>query len=239
MPSVPDDVARFRANYRGQNVGRHYRGWLHFAFTSTASLLAVVLAAAQVSAVRPWEWLTIPVGFLVANLAEYLGHRGPMHHPVPGLRLLHRRHTLEHHRFFVPESMAVESTEDFTATLFPWYMVLFFLGAIAAPLAALLFLVTTANVGWLFCATAVGYFLCYEWLHFTWHQPDDGVIGRLRAVRFLRRHHRLHHDRALMTKANFNITFPIWDIVLSSNVTDSSAQASAQAQAASASAIER
>ena len=63
----------------------------------------------------------------------------------------------------------------------------------------------------LFVATAVGYFLTYEWLHFAYHQPPDGFIGRRWLVRELRAHHTLHHDVARMQKWNFNITFPICD----------------------------
>ena len=72
---------------------------------------------------------------------------------------------------------------------------------------------TTANVARLFVATAVGYFLTYEWLHFAYHQPPDSAVGRLGLVRALRRHHTIHHDHAQMQKHNFNITFPICDTI--------------------------
>jgi len=78
-------------------------------------------------------------------------------------------------------------------------------------LTTLLGMLATANVGWLFVATAVGYFLTYEWLHWAYHQPPTTRIGRLRVVRRLRRHHLVHHDPHRMTKVNFNITFPIGD----------------------------
>ena len=70
------------------------------------------------------------------------------------------------------------------------------------------------NAGWLFAAVCVGYFLLYEWLHFTYHLSADGPIGRLPFIAALRRHHRAHHDPKLMGDWNFNITFPIADWVM-------------------------
>ena len=47
--------------------------------------------------VEPLEWLTVPLAFLYANLSEYLGHRGPMHHKTRLLAGIFQRHTVEHH----------------------------------------------------------------------------------------------------------------------------------------------
>jgi sterol desaturase/sphingolipid hydroxylase (fatty acid hydroxylase superfamily) len=92
-------------------------------------------------------------------------------------------------------------------------MLVFFLGGIAAPLGALLFLFASSNLAWLFVATAVGYFLNYEWLHFAYHQPPTSAISRLPLVARLRRLHAKHHDPRYMSSANFNITYPICDLI--------------------------
>jgi hypothetical protein len=212
-----DDVARvlaFREQYRAENVGPRYRGWLHAAFTAFGSLAVVAFAASRLHAVRGVEWLVVPLGFLFANLAEYYGHKGPMHHPVRGLRLLYRRHTREHHRFFTNAAMHYESARDFKMVLFPPSMLLFFLGGIAAPIAAVLFWVASPNAGWLFVVVGVSYFLTYESLHFAYHLRPDSWVGRLPLMATLRRHHTRHHDPELMGRYNFNITFPICDWVL-------------------------
>ena len=107
--------------------------------------------------------------------------------------------------------MAVTSARDFQMVLFPPVMLVFFLGALAAPIGALLGWALGPNVGWLFGATALSYFLTYEWLHLAYHLPPDGWLGRRALVRRLRRHHTVHHDPRRMTHANFNITFPIAD----------------------------
>jgi hypothetical protein len=204
---------RYRTDYRAKKIGPRYSGWAHFAFTSLGSLLVITYSISRVRDSSWKEWLVVPFGFLVANLAEYFGHKGPMHHRQRFLALIHRRHGVEHHQFFTREDMAYESSRDFKMVLFPPIMLLFFLGGIAAPIALVLFFVVSANAGWIFIATGIGYFLTYEWLHFAYHLPASSFVGKLDVIRRLRHHHGVHHDPALMQKWNFNITFPICDSI--------------------------
>jgi hypothetical protein len=206
-----DSVATFRDVYRAEHIGLSYSGGLHFAFTSTGSLAVIAVAIALLKSPTALELSTVPITFLFANFVEYRGHRGPMHHKTAGLSLLFERHTQQHHRFFTRDAMPYETRRDFKMVLFPPVMLLFFLGAIAAPTAVVLFLVATRNVALLYVATAMSYFLTYEWLHLCHHTPPDGVLGRIPLLRRLREHHQAHHDPSAMTSGNFNITFPICD----------------------------
>jgi hypothetical protein len=208
---VPSDVQTFRREYRERHISPRYSGLLHFAFTSVGSLAVVALALGQVRDLHPVELLTVPVTFLFANYVEYRGHKGPMHRSTRGLGLLFERHTAQHHRFFTDEAMSYESRRDYKMVLFPPVMLLTFLGAIAAPVGGILFLIASRNVAWLYVATAMGYFLSYEWLHFSHHLPERSWIARRHVLRKLRAHHQRHHDPAAMTACNFNITFPICD----------------------------
>jgi sterol desaturase/sphingolipid hydroxylase (fatty acid hydroxylase superfamily) len=88
---------------------------------------------------------------------------------------------------------------------------------IATPIGAILFAVATHNVAWLFVTTAMSYFLTYEWLHFAYHLDEGSTLGRLPIFRALRRHHQTHHDKAKMGRFNFNITFPIADVIFRTN----------------------
>ena len=116
--------------------------------------------------------------------------------------------------------MAADSPRDFQMVLFPPVMLVFFLGFLAAPIGIVVGLLGGANLGWLFAIVAVSYFLTYEWLHWSYHQPDTSLVGRLWVVRRLRRHHTIHHDLRRMTTANFNITFPIADRLFGTNAND-------------------
>jgi hypothetical protein len=211
MSFLPTQVAKFRDEFRQRGIGPRYRGWAHFAFTSVVSLAVIALAVSRLHAVRPSEWWMVPAAFLLANAAEYFGHKGAMHRRVRGLGLVYERHTLQHHRFFTHDAMAYESSRDFKMVLFPPVLLLFFLGGIATPLGALFFLLLSPNAGWLFVAVGVGYYLTYEWLHFAYHLPEEHPVARLPFMARLRRHHTAHHDSRLMGRYNFNITFPLCD----------------------------
>jgi hypothetical protein len=214
---IPADVAAFRDRYRADVIGPRYSGVAHFLFTTCMSLSVITALAWGVRAPTWREWLTLPIGFLVANAAEYFGHRGPMHHKRRFLGLIYKRHTLEHHRFFTSEAMSYESARDIKMVLFPPSVLLFFFGGIGLPLGALAWLVLGANVARLFLCVAFAYYLTYEWLHFSYHLSPETWLGRLPVIAALRRHHQTHHDPSLMTTRNFNITFPICDLIFGTN----------------------
>ena len=90
-------------------------------------------------------------------------------------------------------------------------MIFFFLGFFAAPVGALLYFLFSPNLCFLITATAILYSLNYELLHFAYHMDSQSWIGRLQFIRRSRKHHIIHHDRSLMTRYNFNITYPICD----------------------------
>jgi hypothetical protein len=210
---LPDEVAAFRTRMRTQRFPKRYSGNLHFAFTSTVSISIIAYSLITLRAVRPVEWLLIPLTFLFANFVEYRAHKGVMHHRTRGFGLVFDRHTPSHHGFYTHEAMAAESPRDYYMVLFPPILIVFFFGLFALPVGLALAWLSDGNIARLFVATAVGYYLSYEWLHFSYHLPADSFVGRLRLVRRLREHHRAHHDHSLMQKHNFNITFPICDFL--------------------------
>lgn len=201
----------FRNAYRQKFIGASYNGWLHFAFTLGMASSIIVWCGLQLHGIRAWEWATVPFTFLYANFAEYFGHRGPMHHPRPGLRMVYERHTRQHHRFFNESNMAFRDAGDFKAVLFPPLLVTFFLLAFGTPVAFLLAWAATPNVGYLFALTVTAYFLNYELLHFSYHLPPEQFVARLPGMQVLRRLHTVHHDPELMTRHNFNISYPVGD----------------------------
>lgn len=203
--------ADYRDAYRREHVGPGYSGKAHLAFVLLFGVGGMAVCVWQLEAVRPLEWLTVPLAFLYANLVEYAGHRWVMHRKVPGLGLIYRRHSGQHHRFFTDRHMALEGWQDCKVVLFPAVLMVFFFGLFATPVGLLLAWLTTANVAWLFVAVALGYYLNYELLHLAYHLPNDSSLLKLPFIRRLRRLHHRHHDTSLMAHRNFNITYPIGD----------------------------
>jgi len=201
-----------RARLR-RGIGPRYSGALHFAFTSAVALAVIAFALSRVRSPSPLALLTVPLTFLYANFVEWRAHRGPMHHEMRGLSLIHERHALQHHSFFTAAEMQIDSRRDFKMVLFPPVLVVFFFGLFAVPVGFALRLAFGPNVAALFVATSMAYFLLYEWLHLAYHLPVP-----LPGIERLRSHHRSHHDPRLMTRANFNITFPICDALFGTKV---------------------
>ena len=208
---IPESVRQARVAFRERRISPRYSGPLHLATTIGIGVLIALASGMMLEDVRSPEWLTIPVTFLYANLSEYLGHRGPMHHKTRLLAGIFQRHTIEHHSFFTNEAASFESTKDYRAVLFPPILLIFFFGCFALPAAAVLYFLISPNVGYLFVLTSMLYFLNYELLHFAYHCDPTSWLGRLPLIANLRKHHVTHHDKRLMTRYNFNITYPICD----------------------------
>jgi len=207
----PEGVERFRAEYRASEIPRGYMPLGHVLFTYGGGTLALVACLAMLRDVQPLEWLTVPLALLYANLAEYLGHRFPMHRPFRGLGLVYKRHAGQHHRFFNHDSMPLGELRDLRAVLFPPVLVVFFFGLFATPVWFALAWLVSRNVAWLFLASGVFYYVHYEVLHLAYHLPEGHRLARLGLVQRLQWLHRAHHDPSLMAKQNFNITWPLCD----------------------------
>jgi len=219
-----DTVENFRGSFRRDHIGPLYHGRLHFAFTVMVSLCVIGWSIALLDHVTAAEWLIVPLTFLYANAVEYLGHRGPMHHPTRGLRIIFIRHAQEHHRFFTDEQMQFGSSRDYKAVLFPPLLIVFYLGLFLLPMGFLIKFLTTPNTALLFVATAIAYFLNYELLHFAYHTSQNSWAARIPFMARLRRLHTLHHRQSLMQHYNFNITYPICDRIFGTLYKDNAAE---------------
>jgi hypothetical protein len=204
-----------------------YRGGLHAAFTASFGLAVFAIALSRVHAPTLAQLSVVPLTFLYANLIEWRMHKGPMHHRTQALSLVHKRHTLEHHRFFTREEMALEGHRDVKMVLFP-PLLIFFFALFAAPVGFALGNFFGVNVAALFVACAIGYFLLYESLHLSYHLPARSRVTRLPILRALARHHALHHELSRMTEGNFNVTFPICDSIFGTRLQEMNPDSSAE-----------
>ncbi len=135
MVAAATETARYRSEWRSTGVGPRYSGWAHLAFTSLSCWAGIAFAISRIRHPSWAELATFPLGFLIANAAEYFGHRGPMHRPRWPLEAIFRRHAVEHHQFFTHREMSYETSRDFKMVLFPPVMILFFMGGMATPIA--------------------------------------------------------------------------------------------------------
>lgn len=199
-------------------IPKSYSGWAHLGLIAVLGPGVIAACVAALDRPRPWEWLFVPGFFVFANAFEWWIHRGPMHHPTRGLRLLYQRHTLEHHVAYTEQFMGIRSHRELMLVLFaPWALPAILVANAPIPL-ALAWLLSSPNLGYLFYACAVAYYLVYEGLHTLHHLPADGPLARGPLARRLRTHHARHHDPARMTQGNFNVSFPLWDWLLGSTL---------------------
>jgi len=190
-----------------------YSPWGHLAFPSLVGLGSIAVSIALLDHPSPLELLVVPLVLVLANLNEWHIHRNILHRRLWPLEVLFWRHTPEHHVIFVRDDMAMRATCEFRLVLIPFYGILAIFVAELPVTAALWFLVSH-NVALLWVASTMGYVVAYEWLHLAYHLPESNPIGRSPLIRWLRRHHAMHHTPELMQRWNFNVTVPLADWLL-------------------------
>jgi hypothetical protein len=184
---------------------------LHVATIVAFAVTAIAACLHQLGGLHAADAGWIAGGLLLTNLGEYAAHRWPLHRPMFP-RAVYERHVREHHAFFTWERMAIDAWPEIRWVLFPpWALPL--LVATLLPLALLLGAVAGARAAWLFVLVVIVYYALYEVLHALAHLPDDAALGRVRLVRALTHHHRVHHDLALMQRWNFNFAIPLFDLL--------------------------
>jgi Fatty acid hydroxylase len=190
----------------------------HVAVHVISVIADAALALSRVHAVRPLEWLTLPVAMAAGSLFVYSFHRFVLHVPRQWSRLGYVKHGLYHHRFFTHERFGRDERADLHAVLFPWPSGAVVLGG-AYLLARGLSPLLGGNVAYLTMLVGVLYFKLYELVHACFHLPDGHWLTRAPGLAPLREHHRLHHDPALSARYNFNVVLPLFDPVFGTMAT--------------------
>jgi len=202
-----------REELRTQLVGET-PGWYspagHLLGPSVFGLTVCVLAGFGLESVLWWEWFTIPAGWVFANFVEWHAHRDLLHTRQWWMPVLYERHTPTHHRIFLAHDMAVRDRKEWRQVLMPAYAVALIVAALF-PVTAAIWFAGLPNVALFYLLTGTGYVLMYEWLHLSYHLAPETWVGRRRLIRYLRRHHAVHHTPRLMRRWNMNVTIPFWD----------------------------
>lgn len=208
---MSDRQRKYRKVYRERIVG-WYNGWLHIAVIYVIGFTAMYIYSTHIAEVQAWEWLTIPVVFLLCNMFEWFLHRHVMHRKLnlPGMKPVYTRHTLMHHQFFTEHEMRFGDSHDWRVTFFPPFALVTFI-LMSAVGGVVLGYLLTPNVGWLVVSTTTTIYMLYEFMHFCCHVEENWFVRYCPFVNTIRRHHTAHHDQSLMMEVNMNLTFPISD----------------------------
>jgi hypothetical protein len=202
----------YRAEYRSR-VSGWYNGWVHVAMIYTLGSLGLYIYIANIDTpLHTWEWVTVPLTFLLCNYFEWYVHGKLMHRPsrIKLFRAVYSRHTLMHHQFFTDKEMRFAGHHDWRVTFFPPYSLVVFT-LMSIPPALILGALLSPNVGWLFIMTTTSFYLIYEFMHFCCHIEENAFVRHMPFVNTIRRHHTAHHNQSIMMDINMNLTFPIMD----------------------------
>jgi len=208
-----------RKNTIVEEIPRGYSALLHVTLTVGSGVAVLALAVVMIEELSLLELLVVPAMWIVANLGEWFAHKYILHKRVRGMTILYDQHTPRHHVVYPHDSMAIESTRELHLVLIPPFGVAAITLSVS-PWALAAGYLWSANAGWLVLVAVALYTVFYEVTHLLYHLPEDHFITRSAVVRFLREHHRRHHDPRLMQRWNFNVTVPLWDVILGTRISD-------------------
>ncbi|MCV6595949.1 MAG: hypothetical protein OIF40_02525 [Mangrovicoccus sp.] len=145
-------------------------------------------------------------------------HRWAGHKKTKLMKFVHQRHTGDHHTFYDEAHTEYEMLKDWRVVLFSLQLILSAVVFIFAPAGMIAYLILGKDAGLVAAATVMGSYLAYEIFHFSYHLKEGSPLERMfrlvpgwRAVRHLPI---LHHNRDVMHDVNFNVTLPIFDVLL-------------------------
>jgi hypothetical protein len=207
----------FRKQYRS-TISRRYFAWLHMLSVAVVGLTAISYALAQLEQPDGSDYLVLLISVLMVNFAEYCAHRWLGHRKTKIGKLFYQRHSGDHHSFFLEGAMGYESNRDWRVVLFPVYLIFAFILGLALPGAYILHQLFGINAAAFYVVGTLGGYLLYELMHFSYHLPGghwlEKLFGYVPGWRTLQNSHRLHHRRDRMHNSNFNITLPVFDLLL-------------------------
>jgi hypothetical protein len=202
----------FRKYFRTELTNRYPNGnyYVIFYIVILISIIAYLLHLLDTH--NPIAFLSVLIYFLFCNFFEYLFHRFPMHRKMPGMSSVYHHVTI-HHNFYANDLYYYETPRDYYAVIIPYYVWIHIIIS-TSILALIIYWSVGFNQAIIFLITVASYYLMYELLHFSYHAPKDAWIKKIPFVRYLSNFHLIHHKTEIMSKYNFNITFPIFDKLL-------------------------
>lgn len=183
-----------------------------YALLNLVVLLSILVAlAVAIPKYQNYFFFLLPAYFVFCNFLEYLLHKYPMHRKIKGFGVVYEHVTI-HHNFYANESFYFEEARDYYAAILPYYI---FIGLTATILvgSGVVYILSDLSNALFFALVAYGYYLMYELLHFSYHANESSFVKSFRLINWLAKQHIEHHQTKLMAHYNFNITFPLFDLV--------------------------
>jgi len=204
---------QFREQFR-QKIPKLYSGFFHLFFNFTVLLVSLVVPLTYIGELKTVELFIIPLVLFLGNVAVYVIHKYPLHRHSRLFKFAYTIHSKYHHVFFTDKVLVFDSSKDFYILFFPTWVVA---GFVLSYFPALYFIGPYfLSINSICLAMSMGslYFLLYEILHFCSHLPETHPVLRIPGVRYMWEHHKAHHNPKLMASCNFNIVYPLMDILM-------------------------
>ncbi len=210
----PEHTLQFRDDFRNNHIPKIYSGYLHLFFNLFVLLGTIIYPLTLVSKPTILELLIVPLVMVLGNILVFIIHKYPLHRYMKISKFAYTIHSKYHHVFYTDKVLIFDGPRDFYILFFPTWVVLGFVLFYHPSLYYLGPQFLTSNSIYLAMASGSAYFLLYEILHFCSHLPENHPVLRIPGVKYMWRHHKDHHDPKLMADYNFNIVFPLTDILM-------------------------
>lgn len=209
-----------------------WKSYYHVVYTLVFCSLGIYLPLLYLVDVRWGELLMIPASFVAANFVEYVIHRWPMHRKYPGAEVMLKLHMV-HHNYFYQDTYQIDGFHDYAMIVFPPIVLNILAFGLAPVLGAAVWWVLGKNSALLFYATVMGYYFLMQVIHVACHLDARNGLLEVPGLRYLWKHHEIHHNKRFMAYLNFNFIVPIADFVFATSEQDSeNAQCRVDAQVA-------
>jgi hypothetical protein len=166
------------------------------------------------------QFLTFPLMLVAGSFVVWAFHRYPLHRRYKIFPYAYNKHTVEHHNLYTYHDLEISSFKEVPYIMFGVFDVLGFALVFCPVFYYGLSLILPANVVNMVLASSAAYFIIYEFFHSVSHVPKDHFLLKVPYLKFMWKHHRIHHHQRLMHTTNFNIVLPIFDWLMGTMKTE-------------------
>lgn len=205
---------QFRKHVKDKEVSKYYHPYVHVVWNIGILFLLMVISALMIETWNIQVFWVYMFTLLLGNFTVWWLHRYPLHRRRKISSYSYERHTVMHHRYFTQDFITYDEDMDFYAVFFPMIVIAGF-ALFAQPAFYFSFeYFFGSNLASAFTSGTAMYFLLYEFVHWSCHQPEDHWLIQIPWLKYMRDHHIVHHNPKLMMNYNFCIVYPLMDYVM-------------------------